>query len=111
MVLVQELVAEPPFSVTRDRTPHLQRHPAAVRQLALAVRPQLAAVSRIVSVVSVTEEDVIEMANNMVADGLLPRDAIHVAVARRLGIEAIVSDDDAFDRVPRIRLYKPEPEP
>jgi hypothetical protein len=33
------------------------------------------------------------------------------AVDQRLGIGAIVSDDDAFDRVAGIPLYKPEPEP
>lgn len=43
----------------------------------------------------------------MANHGLLPRDAIHVAVARRLGITAIVSDDDVFDQIPGIRLYKP----
>lgn len=111
IVLLQELVAEPPFGVPTDRTTYLQRNPMVVRQLGATVRSQLAAVSRICSVEPVAHVDVMEMANNMAADGLLPRDAIHVAVARRLGIEAIVSDDDAFDRVPGIRLYKPEPEP
>ena len=56
-------------------------------------------------------DDVLSMAANIEAYGLLPRDAIHVAVAQRLGIDSIVSDDDAFDRVPGITLYKPEPGP
>jgi predicted nucleic acid-binding protein len=47
------------------------------------------------------------MRREMVATGTLPRDAIHLAVMRRLGITAIASDDDGFDRYTDITLFKP----
>ena len=111
IVVLQELVAEPPYNITTNRTTYLQRNPAAVRQLGRDLRPQLITISQACAVTPVTGDDVLSMAANIEAYGLLPRDAIHVAVAQRLGIEAIVSDDDAFDRVPGITLYKPELEP
>ena len=111
MVLLQQLVAGPPLNVSRDRTRHLQRNSSAVRTLTSAIRPRLLDLTAIFSLLPVLPEDVVQMTNNMAAHGLLPRDAMHVAVAQRLGIRAIVSDDDAFDRVPGITLYKPEPEP
>jgi predicted nucleic acid-binding protein len=61
----------------------------------------------IVSVEPVNASDVGAMLQAMQSYGMLPRDAIHLAVARRLGITAIVSDDDVFDQIPGIRLYKP----
>jgi predicted nucleic acid-binding protein len=48
-----------------------------------------------------------EMRREMMATGALPRDAIHLAVMRRLGVRAIASDDDGFDRYPDITLFKP----
>ena len=107
IVLLQELVARPPFGVTRNRTEYLSRHPDVVRQLAKAVEPLLDSTKEIVSVESVTGDDIAAMAEAMRLHGMLPRDAIHLAVARRLGISAIVSAEEVFDRVPGIRLYKP----
>jgi len=34
----------------------------------------------------------------MSATGILPRDAIHLVVMKRLGLTAIASDDEGFDR-------------
>ena len=82
-----------------------------MNRLGRDLRPQLITVSQACVVSAVTNDDVLSMAANIEAYGLLPRDAIHVAVAQRLGIDSIVSDDDAFDRVPGITLYKPEPGP
>lgn len=39
------------------------------------------------------------MLNNIEAFSLLPRDALHVAIIRRLGLTAVASDDTDFDRV------------
>jgi predicted nucleic acid-binding protein len=47
------------------------------------------------------------MCREMIASGTLPRDAIHLAVMRRIGITAIASDDDGFDRYSDIILFKP----
>ena len=47
------------------------------------------------------------MRREMAATGTLPRDAIHLAVMRRLGITAIASDDEGFDRYSDITLFKP----
>jgi len=106
-VLLQELVARPPAQVTRNRTQYLGRHPAAVRQLTAILSPSLDTTRSLVSVEPVNAEDVSSMLQAMQRHGMLPRDAIHLAVARRLGITAIVSDDDAFDQIPGMRLYKP----
>src|SRR5206468_1457353 len=109
--LMQEFVAREPFGVGRDRARFLDGHPDTVRQLNEVISPRLASIRDIVSLEPVFDTDIQAMLRNIGAYGLLPRDAIHVAVAQRLGIEAIVSDDDAFDRVPGITLYKPEPGP
>ena len=107
MVLLQELVARPPFEVARNRTQYLARHPEVVRKLAEDLEPLLGSAKAIVSVEPVTADDVSAMLHGMRHYGMLPRDAIHVAVARRLGIAAIISDDSAFDTVPDLHLYRP----
>jgi predicted nucleic acid-binding protein len=61
----------------------------------------------IVSLEPVLPTDINAMRREMIATGTLPRDAIHLAVMRRLGITAIASDDDGFDRYPDILLFKP----
>lgn len=42
--------------------------------------------------------DIRQMRQEMQATGILPRDAIHLAVMKRLGLTAIASDDEGFDR-------------
>ncbi len=51
------------------------------------------------NVVGVEPTDVNGMLDNIRAFSLLPRDALHVDVIRRLGLTAIASDDTDFDRV------------
>ena len=43
--------------------------------------------------------DIVRMLDNIHAFGLLPRDALHVAVMQRLDIGEVASDDLDFDRV------------
>jgi predicted nucleic acid-binding protein len=62
---------------------------------------------RIISLEAVLSPDIDAMRREMLASGALPRDAIHIAVMRRLGITAIASDDDGFDQRPDIILFKP----
>jgi len=38
------------------------------------------------------------LARLLSATGILPHDAIHLAVMKRLGLTAIASDDEGFDR-------------
>ena len=49
--------------------------------------------------VGVETSDFNAMLNNIEAFSLLPRDALHVAIIRRLGLTAVASDDTDFDRV------------
>lgn len=37
--------------------------------------------------------------------GLLPRDALHLAIVQRLGVSAIASDDTDFDRIEGVHRY------
>jgi predicted nucleic acid-binding protein len=47
------------------------------------------------------------MRQEMRASGILPRDAIHLAVMRRLRLTAIASDDEGFDNRQGIGLFMP----
>jgi predicted nucleic acid-binding protein len=106
-VLLQELLLRPPYQITRSRSQYLQDHPEIVMQLMTVVDPLVQDVERMISLEAVLPTDITAMRREMVATGTLPRDAIHLAVMRRLGITAIASDDDGFDRYPDITLFKP----
>src|SRR5438067_4511960 len=106
-VLLQELLLRPPYQITRSRSQYLQDHPEVVQQLMAVVDPLVKDVERMISLEPVLPADITGMRREMVATGTLPRDAIHLAVMRRLGITAIASDDDGFDRYPGITLFKP----
>jgi predicted nucleic acid-binding protein len=43
----------------------------------------------------------------MRTSGILPRDAIHLAVMKRRGLAAIASDDEGFDNRQDITLVQP----
>jgi predicted nucleic acid-binding protein len=45
------------------------------------------------------------MLASITAFGLLPRDALHVAVMERLGLSEIATDDADFDRAPWLRRH------
>ena len=47
------------------------------------------------------------MCREMRSSGTLPRDSIHLAVMKRLGLTAIASDDEGFDNRPSIDLFMP----
>ena len=47
------------------------------------------------------------MRREMRRSGTLPRDSIHLAVMKRLGLTAIASDDEGFDNRPSIDLFMP----
>jgi predicted nucleic acid-binding protein len=106
-VLLQELLLRPPYQIARSRSQYLQNHPEIVQQLMIVVDPLVQDVERMISLEPVLPADISAMRREMVATGILPRDAIHLAVMRRLGITAIASDDDGFDRYTDITLFKP----
>ena len=49
--------------------------------------------------------DFSRMLENIQAFSLLPRDALHVAIVQRLGLNGIASDDTDFDRVKGIERH------
>ena len=52
-----------------------------------------------VNLVGIEAGDFDRMLNNIEVFDLLPRDALHLAVTQRLGVDGIASDDRDFDRV------------
>jgi predicted nucleic acid-binding protein len=106
-VLLQEMLLDPPYSVARSRGQYLTEHPAVVQQLLAVIDPPLNALLDVVQIEPVLTEDITEMRREMLASGTLPRDAIHVAVMRRLGITAIATDDKGFERCAGISVYRP----
>lgn len=106
-VLLQELLLEPPHQITRSRSQYLAAHPDVVRGLMTKLTEPIRNLLHLVTVELVLTADITIVLKEMAENGLLPRDAIHVAVMRRLGIPAIASDDDAFAACAGITLYKP----
>jgi predicted nucleic acid-binding protein len=106
-VALQELLLRPPYGVTRSRSQYLAAHPAVVRTLMQGIDMSLQAVLGAIEIEPVVPEDITAMRQEMLASGTLPRDAIHVAVMRRLGITAIASDDEGFERCAGVTVYKP----
>jgi predicted nucleic acid-binding protein len=106
-VLLQELVAREPYQITRSRSQYLRDHPDVVKALMVQVDPLAQAIRDLVILEPVTATDMDQMREEMCASGILPRDAIHLSVMKRLGLTAIASDDDGFDHRQGIDLYQP----
>ena len=106
-VLLQELVARPPYGVARSRSQYLAEHPEVVRELMRQVEAPCAALVDLLTLEPVLPDDVAAMRREMAATGLLPRDALHVAVMRRLALTAIASDDEDFERCVGLTRYVP----
>ncbi len=58
-----------------------------------------------INLVGVDAVDFDKMVENIQKYSLLPRDALHVAIAQRLGLSKIASDDRDFDRVEGIERH------
>ena len=69
--------------------------------------PLIEALCDLVTFEPVIATDIRQMHQEMRVSGRLPRDAIHLAVTKRLGLTAIASDDDGFDNCEGISLFKP----
>lgn len=106
-VLLQETVAREPYSIIRNRSQYLRDHPNVVRELMMQLDPLATDVCHLVALEPVVAADISEMRHEMRAHGTLPRDAIHLAVMKRLGLTAIASDDEGFDNRQGINLFMP----
>lgn len=58
-----------------------------------------------INLVGVDTTDFNRMLENIQAFSLLPRDALHVAIVQRLGLNGIASDDIDFDQVKGVERY------
>jgi predicted nucleic acid-binding protein len=106
-VLLQEMVARPPYSIARSRSQYLHDHPEVVRALMVQLDPLVETLFDLVTLEPVTTADIQQMRQEMKSSGTLPRDAIHLAVMKRLGLVAIASDDEGFDNRQGVSLFKP----
>ena len=77
----------------RTHGPSIDR---ALRQLVLLPHVHL---------VGVETSDFSRMLENIATFGLLPRDALHIALMQRLNLTAIASDDTDFDRVSTVTRH------
>lgn len=98
---------EEKYEVTRGHVRYLKQHPEVVKALAPEIGEVLDNVRRLCTIVEVNESDIERMQEYMVSFGLLPRDAIHLAVARRMGLSCIASSDEDYDRVSWLSCYAP----
>ena len=106
-VLLQETVARDPYRITRSRSQYLQDHPDVVRALMVDLDPLAEALGDLVALEPVMATDIYEMRQEIRVSGTLPRDAIHLAVMKRLGLTAVASDDEGFDNRQGIDLFMP----
>jgi predicted nucleic acid-binding protein len=106
-VLLQELVAREPYHITQSRSQYLRDHPEVVKELMTQVDLLAEALHDLVILEPVTAADMEQMREEMRASGILPRDAIHLAVMKRLGLTAIASDNEGFDNRQDINRYQP----
>src|SRR4029450_222511 len=105
--LLQEMIVRAPYHVPRNRSQYLHDHPDVVQVLMTQIDPLVEALGDLVILESVTAADIYEMRQEMRSSGTLPRDSIHLAVMKRLGITGIASEDEGFDNRPSIDLFMP----
>jgi predicted nucleic acid-binding protein len=98
------------FSIPRPAiVTHLRHHPerlaeltmfrTAASELEVIAMPLLATDARMV----------VEAADLSLSHGLLTNDALTVALMRRNGLADLASNDDDFNRVPALTVWKPQP--
>ena len=92
---VKDIYGRNPLSVLREDTSGAIARCGAEIEVALR---RLAGLPHL-QLEAVVEDDFPQMLANITAFGLLPRDALHVAVMQRLGLSEITTDDTDFDRV------------
>ncbi len=98
---------EEKYGVTRNQVLYLKRNPEVVMALASGVNQIVENVLSLTTLVEVSAPDVQQMRLYVKEFGLLPRDAIHLAVTHRLGLTCMASNDSDFNRVPWLTRYAP----
>lgn len=98
---------EEKYGVTRNQVLYLKQNPEVVKALASDVNGIMENVLGLTALVEVSAADVQQMRVYMREFGLLPRDAMHLAVTHRLGLTCMASSDSDFDRVPWLTRYAP----
>lgn len=105
IALAQRLEQE--HGVSKSKARFLRNHPEVVQELSSSVVPLTENIVVLSRVEPVSIADAVEMGGLVKAHGLLPRDAIHMAVMKRLGLAAVATDDTDYARVPGIQVYLP----
>jgi predicted nucleic acid-binding protein len=98
---------EEKYGVMRNQVLYLKRNPEVVKALASDVNQIVENVLGLTTLVEVSTPDIQQMRLYLKEFGLLPRDAIHLAVTHRLGLAGVASNDSDFDRVPWLTRYAP----
>jgi predicted nucleic acid-binding protein len=98
---------EEEYGVARSQVLYLKRNPEVVKALASDVNQIVENVLGLTTLVEVNAQDIQQMRLYVEKVGLLPRDAIHLAVAHRLGLTCMASGDGDFDRVAWLARYAP----
>lgn len=98
---------EEKHAVMRNQVLYLKRNPEVVKALASDINQIVEHVVGLATLVEVNASDVEQMRQYVKEFGLLPRDAIHLGVAHRLGLTCMASSDSDFDRVPWLTRYAP----
>jgi len=98
---------EEKLGVSSSQVLYLKKHPDVVKSLASEVTRVTENVLRLSEIIDVNSADVQQISSLMKTFGLLPRDAIHLAVLHRLGLTDIASGDADFDRLPDVTRYAP----
>jgi len=98
---VKETTDRNPLDVLRENqskaiAAHSDAIAAALRKLTLLPH---------INLVGVDNTDFNRMLENIQTFFLLPRDALHVAIVQRLGLNQVASDDGDFDRVKGVERY------
>jgi predicted nucleic acid-binding protein len=106
-VLSEAIVGEERLVTSAEVLQEILHRYVAIKRLD-AIQPAFDAILDVVDEVLAIEEDDVIRARDLVigAKGLSARDALHVAVMLREGINRVMSFDADFDRVPGITRLK-----
>jgi hypothetical protein len=98
---VKEIYERNPLDVLREEAE------GAIKRCSPDIETALRKLIRLphLELASVLESDFPRMLENIDAFALLPRDALHVAVMQRLGVNEIATDDADFDRVTGLQRH------